>query len=490
MCVLPSILNKKKNILVLALCSILFCLSGCKEYNASDDPSLRLSFSSDTLSFDTVFTEQGSATMQLMVYNRNESALLIRSVSLDDGKAFQVNIDGEADLSRMTNIQVNGGDSMYVFVRVDIDPLNSNNPVLVFDRLHFHLSSGTAQQVVLEAYGQDVTRFGHPGCGRTEKGDLTMTADKPYLIFDTLVIGGALTIDAGARIYMHNNACIYALGDVTAQGKKEQPILIQGDRLDNLFDSVPYAYAGGSWNGFYLQAEEPHTYDFEYVEILSGNNGLFVLSECKELLPTLRVNGCRIHNHTQYGLALNNVNATVTNTEISNCALYCVYCDGGTHTFTHTTIASYFGYTNIRIQSADKEETAAVYIQNLSKEEPQTNASFVNCIITGYLRNQLVVATPFDQYYTGTFKGNYLKTDTLRMPFATNNTYWQQEDSAVFRKDFYKYKEYSYYDFHLAESSPAIGIGDSIAALPYDTDRDGVSRALMRPDAGCYQHQP
>ena len=39
-------------------------LVGCKEYQVSDDASLRLSFSCDTLCFDTVFTEQGSATAQ------------------------------------------------------------------------------------------------------------------------------------------------------------------------------------------------------------------------------------------------------------------------------------------------------------------------------------------------------------------------------------------------------------------------------------------
>ena len=200
------------------------------------------------------------------------------------------------------------------------------------------------------------------------------------------------------------------------------------------------------------------------------------------------MNGCRIHNHTLYGLVLQHVDALVTNTEISNCASYCVYCDGGKHDFVHSTVASYFGYTDIRIQSAAKEDAAAVFIDNLGKSAPATTTSFYNCIITGYRHNQLVVATPFDKYYPGIFIGNYLKTDTLAMPHADANTYWQKTDTVpVFRKDFYKYKEYIYYDFRLDTLSPAIGIGDSIAALPYPTDRNGVSRANRKPDAGCYQ---
>ena len=445
--------------------SILF--TGCREYHPSDDPSLRLSFSTDTLCFDTVITEQGSATLQLKVYNRNASALVIKRIWLEDGEAFTINIDGEADIARMTNMTIYGGDSLFVFVRVtDFGPMNEDTPVRFEDILHFHLASGVTQDVLLEAYGQNVTRIGKAGCGRTEiPGDLTLTAAKPYLIFDTLVVGGKLTIEPGATLFMHRGACIFALSDVDALGTLDAPILIRGDRLDHLFDSVPYLYAGGAWDGIYLQSENPCAYRFSYVDILSGKIGLYCLSTCIAPLPTLRMDGCRIHNHA--------------------------LCSGGTHSFVHSTIASYFGFTNIRIQSVAKEDAAAVYIDNLSKTEPFTTTSFINSIITGYLPNQLVVATPFDQYYPGSFIGNYLKTDSLVIPHAAANVYYHSTDTAkVFVNDFYKYKEYIYYDFHLDSISPAIGIGDSIAALPYPMDRDGFSRADLIPDAGCYQHQP
>lgn len=462
---------------------------GCSEYQVSDDPSLRLAFSEDTISFDTLFTEQGSATIQLMVYNRNSNAVVIDRIWLEDGEAFRVNVDGEADLSRLNNITINGGDSLFVFIRVtDFGAVDADSPVRIDDLLHFHLRSGTTQDVLLMAFGQNATRIGRKGCGRTILNGYTFTADKPYLLFDTVIINGPLTLQAGARLYMHNDACLYALDDVHALGTVEQPIIIRGDRLDNLFDSVPYLYAGGSWNGIYLQSETPRTYQFDYVDILSGNIGLYCYSTCTNPLPILRMNGCRIHNHTMYGLVLIHTDALVSNTEISNCASYCIYCAGGQHDFVHTTVASYFNYTTIRIQSTGKEDAAAVYIDNLSKTAPLTTSSFYNCIITGYLKNQLVVATPLDQYYPGSFIGNYLKTDTLRMPHASGNSYWSKNDTAaVFVNDFYQYKEYVYYDFHLDSLSPAIGIGDSIAAIPYPTDRDGVSRAGKKPDAGCYQ---
>lgn len=469
---------------------ILFCaclLAGCQEERVSDDASLRLSFSSDTLSFDTVFTAQGSSTAQLMVYNRNKSALLIDRVWLDNGEVFRVNVDGEPELERLTHLQLNGGDSLFVFIRVEINPTGENKPVLISDRLHFHLKTGVTQDVLLQAYGQNVKRL-----GKSFLANYTFTNTLPYLLSDTIVVNGKITIEAGATLYMHNNACLYAQGDVEALGTLEQPIVLRGDRLDNLFDSVPYAYAGGGWNGLYIVTDQtPHTYDLRYVDILSGNVGLYCASNCTGELPQLTMDGCRIHNHTLYGLVLMNVDARVTNTEISNCASYCVYCSGGRHEFVHSTIASYFGFTNIRIQSVGKEDAAAVYIDNLSKTDPHTQTSFYNSIITGYRSNQLVVATPLDRFYEGVFAGNYLKTDTLHLAHATDNVYWQKTDTMpVFRNDFYKYKEYIYYDFQLDSLSPAIGIGDSIAALPYPTDREGVTRAMMKPDAGCYQHLP
>jgi len=466
-------------------------LVSCREYTVSDDPGLRLAFSADTICFDTVFTAQGSTTAQVKVYNRNASAVMVDRVWLTKGEAFYANVDGEPELSRLTHLQINGGDSVYVFVRVEIDPTGSSMPLLVNDQLHFHLANGTTQEIELEAYGQDVQRIGRVGSGRKDTTSITFTAILPYVLFDTLVVQGDLVFEAGATLYMHNGACLYALGDVTAKGRLDAPVVVRGDRLDRLFDSVPYSYAGGSWNGIYLQSEHVQQYDLEYMDILSGNIGLYCYHNGSSSLPQLRMNGCRIHNHALYGLVLINTDAVVSNTEISNCASYCLYCSGGTHQFVHSTIASYFNYTNIRIQSVAKEDCAAVYIDNLSKNGPQTVTSFYNSIITGFLKNQLVVATPFDQYYPGAFVGNYLKTDTLRMPHASENIYWQKDDTtAVFVKDFYKYKEYVYYDFRPDSLSPVRGIGDSIVALPYPMDRNGVSRALMRPDAGCYQYLP
>ena len=464
-------------------------LFSCREEQLSSDPSLRLSFSKDTVSFDTVFTSIGTATLRLMVYNRNANALAISNIWLDNNTAFKVNVDGENDLSQLQDIQLNGGDSLFVFIKVYIDPNKKNAPVLIEDNLRFAVNENT-QTVHLEAVGQDVNLIKTPA-RLTIKDKFTFTSSKPYLIYDTLAVRDQLTIKPGARLYFHDKAALMAYGDVTAIGELDKPITLQGDRIDNLFEHVPYAYVAGMWSGVYLLdlADTPQkTYNFKQVDILSANVGLYCYSEKSTALPTMQLFNSRIHNHAVYGLVLQNINAIVVNTELSNAAAYCAYLAGGYHTFIHSTIASFFNSTDVRIQSTPREDVAAVYINNLSKDRVPTHASFRNCIVTGIRSNNLLVATPFEQYYIDTIANNYLKADTLHIAHALNNVYWQKTDSDVFVNTYYKYQEYVYYDFRLAEHSPARGIADPTLAAKYKEDRNGQPRNIAKPDAGCYQY--
>ena len=472
---------------------LLLGMISCRQGIVSDDPILKLQFSHDTVLFDTIFTTIGSSTNRVMVYNPNDNALCIEQVSMREGKYFHINLDGENNMEELRNITLRGGDSLFLFVRAYIDPQKENSPVLIEDEIAFGVN-GKIQSIYLQAYGQNIKKI------RNDKGlvvyqNLTLTNEKPYLIYDTLAVAGNLTIQAVARIYMHAGALLYAYGNVSAQGTKEEPIIFRGDRTDMLFDSVPYRMASGQWNGIYLIHPSDYptpAYTLNYVDILSGSIGLYSYSEKIDTAhcPQLTLKNSRIHNHSIYGLVLQNVNAEVVNCEISNCASYCVYLAGGKHDFVHNTIASYYGYpyTNLNIhQNIVADDVAAVYINNLSKNTAKTVSSFKNCIITGGRKNNVVVATPLAEYYEGEFEGNYLQCDSLDKIYAKNNVYASDSDSCVFKNIYYKYKEYHYYDFHLDSLSPARGIGDSIAATAYPIDREEVQRK-GKPDAGCYEY--
>lgn len=474
------------------LITLLLALVSCQPDILSNDPTAQLAFSQDSVLFDTVFTTMGSSTKQMMVYNPNKNAILIDRVEMSNGKSFFINLDGENQLENLCDITLRGGDSLFLFIRAEIDPLKSNSPVLVEDTITFHVNK-KAQHIYLQAYGQDVEILQSKD-KFIQKNAFIFNNKKPYLIYDTLVIAGDLTIQQGATLYMHTGAMIYAYGNVTAHGTKDNPIIIRGDRTDMLFDSVPYRVASGQWDGLYLMHPKDWPtpqYSLEYVDILSGAIGLYAYSEEIEQRPQLSLSNARIHNHSVYGLVAQNVDATVVNTEISNCASYCVYLAGGKHEFIHNTIAAYYGfpYTTINIHNNMlAEDVAAVYINNLSKNMAPTSASFYNCIITGARKNNVVVATPLTEYYEGSFLGNYLRSDSLPEAFAQNNVYASDSDSVVFRNIHYLFREYRYYDFQLDSLSPARGVADSVVALRYPYDRLGYLRK-NHPDAGCYEYR-
>src|ERR1035437_7574029 len=96
----------------------------CSDENYSTNPKYKLTFSTDTLSFDTVFTTIGSATAKIMIYNRNNVALKISHLGIAGGKAspFKINVDGSLNAdNQFDNIEIRAKDSMYVFVAVNVD---------------------------------------------------------------------------------------------------------------------------------------------------------------------------------------------------------------------------------------------------------------------------------------------------------------------------------------------------------------------------------
>ena len=90
-------MNVKSFFTGIALCAIALLATGCFDERFTDNPSHLLSFSTDIVKFDTIFTDKGTATMSFRVYNRNSRAVRIESVRLADAghSGFFINVDGE-----------------------------------------------------------------------------------------------------------------------------------------------------------------------------------------------------------------------------------------------------------------------------------------------------------------------------------------------------------------------------------------------------------
>ena len=457
-------------------------LAGCEPEGASEPANV--CFSTDTLLFDTVFTAKGSATRIVTVRNESRQNLTISRVVQADGRYFRINLDGETEAAYLRDIELRAGDSLFLFVRACIDPQGSRLPVLVTDRVRFELSNGESRTLELEAFGQDVVWID----SLIVYSDHTFTADKPYVVgrFVTVAPGAKATFEAGATFYMHKDAQMVLEGPVEMQGRADAPVTFSGDRLDDYIPKIPYAYLPGQWSGVYLydDAGAGPEWNLHHVRILSAQNGLYCYGKRADNAPRLTLAHARIHNHDHYGLVLENMRAKVSDSEISNCASYCVYLMYGEYEFCHNTIASYYRHTdynsNVGLYPTAREDVAGVYVNNLSKSKV-TKVRFVNNIITGVRRNQVLIASPLPQYFDGVFRNNYLRCDTLALPNAADNVYAQDSD-VVFRNDYYA--DYRYYDFRLDSLSPARGIADTAVSRQYP--RDLLDNERLTPDVGCY----
>ncbi len=475
-------------ILILTLISIIGFAS-CNDEQISTDPKNILELSTDTLTFDTVFTTIGSVTEKIMIYNKSNYALNISHIGIAGGKesAFRLNVDGSiSENNQFENIEIRAKDSMYLFVEVTVDPTNSNSPVFIEDSIEF-LTNGVQQAIKLQAFGQDMELLKN----KYILNDTTLTATKPYLIYGYLAVDTAktLTIAPGARLYFHNNANLIVYGNLKAEGTPDEPITMRGDRLDKIkFDTpFPYNKVAGQWGGIYLLwSGGNHT--LKHVNMNSGYFGIYFSNNDINNLPSLEIANCKIHNFLLYGLIVQNGNVVVTNTEISNTSSYTVYLNGGKHTFIQTTIANYFN--NSSVQPVSRDKYPALMIMNLNRIAPMQTV-FENCIIAGSAENEFSLASRYLNQYKGVFDHCYIrKPDSLQLPQFTNIR-WSASNDTIFKSIRYDYEKGTYFDFRPDSVSPARGLADPAIISQYhlEYDLNGNLRG-NKPDAGAYEWEP
>src|SRR5215213_2409072 len=93
----------------------------CKKESFTNNSSVVLRTSVDTLHFDTVFTSTGSTSQFIKIINDNNKGIHISSVKLAGGtsSAFKINVDGIAG-PQVSNTDVLEEDSIYIYVTVSI----------------------------------------------------------------------------------------------------------------------------------------------------------------------------------------------------------------------------------------------------------------------------------------------------------------------------------------------------------------------------------
>jgi len=346
-----------------------------------------LHFSSDTITFDTLFTSIGSPTKNLRVINRTNENIVISSVRLAGGKqsGFRLNVNGEA-ADESYNVQIPAQDSIFIFIEALLGKTGNNSPLITEDSIVFNINN-VEQKVRLMAWGQDFVLI---------KSDHIKTSvwtkDRPYLVYNEALIdsGQTLTIESGTTVYFHKNAGLKASGTLKVLGTFQEPVQFKGDRLEPAFNDTP-----DQWNGIVLYSGS-HNNKINYAIIKNANIGLQVGTIEHVGYASVELSNTRIENMSWSGIWAMKSKILAYNCVISNVRYYnTALLLGGDYQFYHTTFANYYNKLSSGMRTTETliisnylvdTKTGARYVGDMKE------ATFGNCIITGNRVNELLIS--------------------------------------------------------------------------------------------------
>ena len=508
--------------------SVIVILSSCRNDFEFSPSNGNLEFARDTVYLDTVFNNIGSSTYNLKVYNRSDNDIVIPTIQLERGTAsfYRLNVDGGTgnvgtpeEGKIFENVELLAKDSLFIFIEttVDISALAAvNNEFLYTDRILF--DAGTNQQDVdLVTLVQDAVfiypdfqgtsttfenlNFDVDGDGTLDEtalpgryltdAELTFTNEKPYVIYGYAATeeGKTLTIEAGARLHFHadsgllitNNSTLNINGTAsTDQILLENEVILEGDRLEPIFEDVP-----GQWGTIYLfNGSLNNTINHATIK----NATIGVLVEGNDNLPNtkLSITNSQIYNSSAFGLLGRATSITAENLVINNSGQSSFAGTvGGKYNFTHCTIANYWNNSFRQFPSVllnDFVQTDATTIVT----NPLTEANFNNCIIYGNDNTEFILdqqGADFNYKFTNClirFNNNALENTS---PYDFSNTLFYENNSFNEDPDFKRPFENQ---LQIGENSGANGIANTLFSSQVPLDLLGTSRTAI-PDAGAYE---
>ncbi|MBS1927833.1 MAG: hypothetical protein KIS82_05305 [Ferruginibacter sp.] len=454
----------------------LLFLNACKKDGFIGSPNASVSFSADTLKFDTVFTSTGSITQSFKIFNNNDQKIRFSEIRLMGGSAsaYKININGNNTISAQ-NIELAANDSLYIFVNLRIDPSTANLPFIITDSIKVAYN-GNERFVQLEAYGQNAHFLNNV----TLHSNTTWENDLPYVILGGLTVDTSitLTIDAGCRIYNHANAPVIVHGTLLCNGTKTAPVVFRSNRLDD-----PYRDFPAGWPGIIFSGVSTNNI-LRFTEIRNAYQGIVLDGPAQNSNPKLTLHQCTLNNIYDAGVLSLQSSISADNTLISNCGKNLLLVGGGNYQFTNCTIASfsnsYLLHTNPVLTLTDS------YEGSLGTISGPLSASFINNIFWGSDSNfedEVVVnktaALPFDvSFHNCIYKG------THEPPYSTLLNNIPNQYPAFDSIDV----THGYYDFRTANDPLAPGINNG-TLTPFPKDLDDLPRVVEITDIGAYEKQ-
>ncbi|WP_224482710.1 hypothetical protein [Robertkochia aurantiaca] len=494
-------------LLTLLLTMVMFSCRNDFEYS---DNSGQLHFSADTLFLDTIFSDISSSTYSFKVYNRQNEAINIPSVSLEkqENSRFRINVNGKTGPT-VSDIIIEANDSIFVFVEVTAESTSQNSGEFLYeDRVRFygtendqfvqlitlvrdaHLlfperSNGIKESVVLgmDESGEELRIEGF----ELDSDELIMNDEKPYVIYGyaTVKPEDTLRILAGSRLYFHRESGILIQpgGTLLVSGSLsndpellENEVIFEGDRPEPEFSDIP-----GQWGTIWLRGGSG-SHQIENLTIKNATVGLIIEEPGSQSVSTIK--NTRILNSSSIGLLARGAHLTAQNLVVGNAGLYAMYIDrGGDYTLLHNTLANYW--------DRSFRSTPALYVSDndLMGNSSQLSLFVANSIIYG--RNAVEYQLEFTDIDTSEllFQNSLLRfessdEDLNSLPYydTTNTDFYL---NCLFNAD-PLFTDPQKAQFSLQAESPARGTADAQISLQVPLDIRGVNR-VTEPEMGAYE---
>jgi hypothetical protein len=449
-------------------------LASCSKESFTSSHNALLTPSADTLHFDTVFTATGSTTHSLKIGNNNKDGIHISSVRLAGGAAspFHINVDGLPG-PQVSNVDVAGNDSIYLFVSVSVDPAANNLPFIIRDSIEIDYN-GNKRFIQLDAFGQNAHFLRNHLVAANE----TWNNDLPYVILGSLAVAEntTLTINQGCRIYLHADAPFIVNGTLNVLGDKYDStrVVFAGDRLDDPYRNFPASYPG------LIFGDNSKNNSISYGIIKNAYQAI-VMTNPSASGPKLTLNETIIDNAYDAGILSINSSIQARNLLVSNCGRNLVL-DGGNYQFTHCTLVSLSN--SYILHKYPVVNLANYFLQSGVRIDLPLNALFRNSIIWGdeggIVTDEVVNAIQGAATCNVTFDHVLWRVQQTPAGVQASNVFNQnpqfENTNSLLRA----------FSFRLKDNSPALDKGIS---TPVTVDLDGNPRPNGPPDLGAYEKQ-
>ena len=509
-----------RKLIILFFVGLAITVSSCRQDFVFQASKGGLTFSRDTIYLDTVFTNIGSSTYTLKVYNKSNNDIKIPTIKLGKGATskYRMTVDGMTGENNKIfhDVELLAKDSMYIFVETTAGITDANpSDFLYTDQIQFDSGANfqkvelvtliqdayfifpnktngvvdsipigfNADGTVLQTNGRNLSD-NHPDNGN----EYFFKTDKPYVIYGYASVPDTkiLTIRKGARVHFHADSglviqqggTLHIEGEPSATAALENEVIFEGDRLEPDFEDVP-----GQWGTIYFrQGSGTNNHKIKNLTLKNAVIGLLIENNAGSAVT---IENTQIYNCSNYGLFSVNGSIVGKNTVINNCGQFCLATVlGGNYNFTHCTFNNNW--------SSSKQ--LAVYVSDYLKDalpvdnSPLIQANFTNCIIYGSNGNEIILEKK-GTLFNSTFQNCLVKINvspssvSVANPLLYDAIKLEQNGNKINRNPDFLNVNKNKLIIGAASAANALGIDAGIGP-----DILGIQRTLPFIDSGAYQH--